>query len=62
MQLTLDNIQSSQEKTHDENIKLNPELLVQGRVLKSMQVELKKTLRVADKSKGSMKCLEMRSI
>jgi hypothetical protein len=52
MQLTLDNIQSSQEMTRDENIKLNAQLLVQGRGLKSMQIELKKALREADKYKG----------
>ena len=49
MQLTLDNIQRSQEMTRDENIKLNAELLVQGRCLKSMQVELNKALREAAK-------------
>lgn len=51
MQLTLDNIQSCQEMTRDENIKLNAQLLVKGRALKSMQVELKKALREADKYK-----------
>lgn len=52
MQLTLDNIQSSQEMTRDENTKLDAQLSVQGRCLKSMQIELKKALREADKYKG----------
>lgn len=52
MQLTLDKIESAQHATRDENIKLNAQLSRQGASLKSMQSELKKSLREAAKYRG----------
>lgn len=52
MQLTLDKIESAQHATHDENAKLNAQLSRQGASLKSMQSELKKSLRETAKYRG----------
>lgn len=52
MQLTLDKIESSQDATRAENLKLNAQLSGQGAHLKSMQSELKKSLRETAKYRG----------